>query len=384
MKRKNGITLIALVITIIVLLILAGVSISMISGNDGVATKASNASEKTRASDMQDQIDLAVSENQLAKYDDGEKNTKAELIERFVSEGKLSEEEAELLESQDSIEIGGVVVDFSKLNEKASLASQITSANYGDYVNYSKDLGLTLNLEGETTAPTTDWRIFYKDGERIYLIAADYVPNTSSLLKLSNAGMSVNGDYSVLWEEAPTTLSKVARKDSLFGITSNSYVLDESKGNSRCVSALLDTANWSNFVDSSVADYAIGGPTIEMYLNSWNAKGYMDITETSSSSDTGYKVNGSTLVKPETDPGYSDNLYYPHKNTTTVGSEGCIGYWLASPSAEGEEFVMFIRNNSSIYNDYYNYNYYTGIRPIVALNAGVTAEQDANGVWQLK
>ena len=47
MRKQKGITLIALVITIIVLLILAGVSISMISGDDGIISRASNASEKT-------------------------------------------------------------------------------------------------------------------------------------------------------------------------------------------------------------------------------------------------------------------------------------------------------------------------------------------------
>ncbi len=48
MKREKGITLVALVVTIIVLLILAGVSISMISGDDGIVEKASQASEKTK------------------------------------------------------------------------------------------------------------------------------------------------------------------------------------------------------------------------------------------------------------------------------------------------------------------------------------------------
>ena len=43
MKNKNGITLIALVITIIVLLILAGVSISLTLGNNGVLSQATNA-----------------------------------------------------------------------------------------------------------------------------------------------------------------------------------------------------------------------------------------------------------------------------------------------------------------------------------------------------
>ncbi len=47
MKKTKGITLIALVITIIVLLILAGVSISLVTGDDGLISKASNAKEKT-------------------------------------------------------------------------------------------------------------------------------------------------------------------------------------------------------------------------------------------------------------------------------------------------------------------------------------------------
>ena len=43
MKKQNGITLVALVITIIVLLILAGVSISLALGNNGVLTRSSQA-----------------------------------------------------------------------------------------------------------------------------------------------------------------------------------------------------------------------------------------------------------------------------------------------------------------------------------------------------
>ena len=46
-KRKSGITLIALVITIIVLLILAGVSIAMLTGDNGILTQAKLAKENT-------------------------------------------------------------------------------------------------------------------------------------------------------------------------------------------------------------------------------------------------------------------------------------------------------------------------------------------------
>ena len=49
-KNTRGITLIALVITIIVLLILAGVTIAVLSGENGILTRAAEAKEKTRAS----------------------------------------------------------------------------------------------------------------------------------------------------------------------------------------------------------------------------------------------------------------------------------------------------------------------------------------------
>ena len=46
-SENRGITLIALVITIIVLLILAGVSIAMLTGENGILTQAQKAKEET-------------------------------------------------------------------------------------------------------------------------------------------------------------------------------------------------------------------------------------------------------------------------------------------------------------------------------------------------
>ena len=45
-KKESGITLVALVVTIIVLLILAGVAISLTIGQNGVLTRAQNATQK--------------------------------------------------------------------------------------------------------------------------------------------------------------------------------------------------------------------------------------------------------------------------------------------------------------------------------------------------
>ena len=58
-NKERGITLIALVITIIVLLILAGVSISMLTGENGILTQASNAKKATEESTEQEKRQLS-------------------------------------------------------------------------------------------------------------------------------------------------------------------------------------------------------------------------------------------------------------------------------------------------------------------------------------
>ena len=58
-KKNSGITLIALVITIIVLIILAGVSITMISGQDEILTRAGKAKEATEKA-KEDERNLVV------------------------------------------------------------------------------------------------------------------------------------------------------------------------------------------------------------------------------------------------------------------------------------------------------------------------------------
>ena len=58
--NNKGITLIALVITIIVLLILAGVSIAMLTGQNGILTQASNAKSDTAKAEIAEKVNMAV------------------------------------------------------------------------------------------------------------------------------------------------------------------------------------------------------------------------------------------------------------------------------------------------------------------------------------
>lgn len=67
MRNQKGITLIALVITIIVLLILAGVSIAMLTGENGILKQAANATDETKIAEQKEDAMLQASEL-VSKY----------------------------------------------------------------------------------------------------------------------------------------------------------------------------------------------------------------------------------------------------------------------------------------------------------------------------
>ena len=78
-KRKNGqkgITLIALIITIIVLIILAGISIAMISGQNGILNKTADASVQADIAGTKEKIKLEL----MGKYDNNGKYSDTDVI----------------------------------------------------------------------------------------------------------------------------------------------------------------------------------------------------------------------------------------------------------------------------------------------------------------
>ena len=72
MKKSQGITLIALVITIIILLIIAGISIGVLSGNNGLLSRAKMSKTITQIANAKEEVNLAISE--LVIEQKGEKN----------------------------------------------------------------------------------------------------------------------------------------------------------------------------------------------------------------------------------------------------------------------------------------------------------------------
>lgn len=69
-KQQKGITLIALVITIIVLLILAGITIAMLTGRDSAPAKANEAKQKQDIGSVKDQLYILAQNAQLDFYND--------------------------------------------------------------------------------------------------------------------------------------------------------------------------------------------------------------------------------------------------------------------------------------------------------------------------
>lgn len=69
LKNQKGITLVALVVTIIVLLILAGVSISLVAGGDGILLKASDAVDTNTVATAKERVAFVIIQDQLEYYE---------------------------------------------------------------------------------------------------------------------------------------------------------------------------------------------------------------------------------------------------------------------------------------------------------------------------
>lgn len=92
MKNQKGITLVALVITIVVLLILAGVTISMVLGPNGVLTNSQKAKDNSAQGTANDALATALSSLSTDYYaGDGANQSSLSAMLDTVKEEKLEE-----------------------------------------------------------------------------------------------------------------------------------------------------------------------------------------------------------------------------------------------------------------------------------------------------
>ena len=97
-KAENGITLIALVVTIVVLLILAGITISLVFSENGVIKKAQDSKEQTEIGEMREKLEMA----KVPVYADGNGLYKVQdYWDRIESEGLIADKTVDIIDNGD-------------------------------------------------------------------------------------------------------------------------------------------------------------------------------------------------------------------------------------------------------------------------------------------
>ena len=218
-----------------------------------------------------------------------------------------------------------------------------------------------------------DWRIFYSDGIHIFLITGDYVKTTETDRINSNTGMT-NSNYCAYWSSAPSF--QTVDSDVLTRFKATEYTLQSGNNNSKCVSTLLNDNNWTSYKDSgNKAEKAIGSPTVEMWMDSWNKRYPSDKLYCNNTNTNGYYVgtssNSTNGINNSAKEGYKNKLYYPH----TSRYNWTDAYWIASPSSGYSNRVLIVYYGGSVSSYACNYSY-VGLRPVVSLNSGITVNAE--------
>ena len=397
-KKNNmsGITLIALVVTVIVLLLLAGISVLMITGNNGILIRAGEAKEKTEEVKLIEEIQIDILAYKKSRLDDSltEEELESILEPKY---GTLSKTEERTKDKKLTTKDGTVISVSRIYGEKLTfmtIANADPKVYYGQPIDYDVDLGKKtwgsemLDLDGK---PQFDWKIFYYDGINIYIIAEDYVPlyyindkTTNPMFSTSlqnDSNTYEDNPYILVWDYNSGTMNngKTGSED-IFGLSApygTKYISDKylikwkseltqstnTHNNAKMVAMLMDTNVWSSFANSTVVNgltnkasehVAIGAPTLEMWIKSWNQKHGDSSNDNNKKSiyfdagDKGYMVDdignpshSSQMVTLSTTDGYRDKLYFPHPAESQYESDIYYwgGYWLASPKSSNSANV---------------------------------------------
>ena len=93
LKKQKGITLIALVVTIVVLLILAGVTINLLLDENGIIVKSKDARIETRASQVEDEVGMWKQHNFINKESNQAQESADTMLASLISKKLLTEDE---------------------------------------------------------------------------------------------------------------------------------------------------------------------------------------------------------------------------------------------------------------------------------------------------
>ena len=386
-----------MIVTIIVIIILAAVVILTLSKNNPIE----NAREATFKEDIrifQDELAMYIAKDYTSKAGARDEKITATnynpagdpaSVYTYIPSFSKKYEDKFVIKNDELMYSEGKLTDdeqkwSNSLNVKANAktgAEKVAESPIEDY--YGKEVNYT--------APNgvNKWKIFYSDGNNVYLITTEYVDPA----KLPSKG---EGDNPPKPDQGDATnYPKAARFNNILGKYSGSANITDEKmkafnsdyfdnnytstnNNMKAVAYMLDKDIWSDFVNRTVAEYAVGGPSVEMLLKSYCEKvpEKKDLYKTQASSATGYQVsnNGGTSYANYISGmlSTSEDLYVLPQN------KGANAMWLASPSDGDGGGVMRVRYGGDMYNDSYG-GTTGGFRPLVCLNSNILLNEVAGG-----
>ena len=163
--KMNGITLIALVITIIVLLILAGISISMLSGDNSILKRASDAKTNTNTVQIQERINIAYQ----SSFVDGQgKVTETSLENALKKEfNKTSLDEGWLDKTS---EVGKWIITIDEVSQEVPAGNSSSSSSI-DYGNKNEQ---TIAVGDDISIGTEKFKVIKKSSDGKTITAMPY------------------------------------------------------------------------------------------------------------------------------------------------------------------------------------------------------------------
>lgn len=371
--ETKGITMITLVVTIVILLILAGITIGTITGNNGLIGKAGDAKKEHEIASWEERIDTAIIQVEGSKRNPNIDDVIQGLIDKEIisSESQVNKETGLITTNSPVYEISGKLDDYTGVTAKTIANAENKEDYYGKYVNYNP-------LNGASTR----WRIFHSDGQNIYLIAEEYVENV--YIPKTKYGTQLNqgnDKYALKWDivrnEYIGSKDIESRNAALKWLNFVKQYPDSNIDSMKMTAYMVDTKIWSEFTNE-YSEYAIGGPTIELYIESFNSihvnKIDFMISETGYllkwSSEEEYGITVNDLPK--------EDLYVP-KSAGYTNSFYCAG----PISHYSNWMVCQIRTEAAISATGPNSNK-TGFKPVVCLKSDVRLQKQDNGNYAIK
>ena len=347
LKNNKAITLIALVVTIVVLLILAGISISLVAGDNGLIKKARDARDETRYASIKEEVELWKADKSLAETTGGNK----ESLNDFITRLKLKDNEQENVEKDASgkikkitIKIGDKTIDLSDSKTLVE-AFKDGEIKVGDYLNYNTKVDTSKSYKSETNqngwadqtytaTQETSWRVLglNESEDQLILISANPIAknmDTSSTNEWDkNPYLYMKGAYSYV--------NCVEMLDGISGIYSTSLGTAKSltaKEINRLLGVTVDKENKKVYVntapDTNIDVYGVLGDTYTYTSTDYTPESYIagknvDTNKIPSVTADAYGYVWKNLTINAT---LKEMLF----SKTTKSDKYSKAYWLASP-----------------------------------------------------